>query len=224
MAQFPPLSSREQEVASLVQEGRSNKQIASSLHITVSTVEFHLKNIYAKLQVRSRTELIVKLQESVVAKQEETAENRTRLNTRKWAASLREAVSKFGMEETMENTLEPGASGAERSLSFAAAIRICLTKYADFQGRASRSEFWWFALFVVLVGSALEMAHEVLAGMFLIAVLLPLLAAGARRLRDSGKNPWWLLFLLVPVGGIITLGILWALPPVDTIAQETPAV
>lgn len=221
MSQSLPLSTREQEVAGLVLEGRSNKQIASSLHITVSTVEFHLKNIYAKLQVRSRTELIVKLRESVVADREETAENRSRLNARKWAASLQEAISKFGMEETMENTLEPGASGAERSLSFAEAIRTCLRKYADFQGRASRSEFWWFALFVVLVTSALELAHEILAGIFLIAVLLPLLAAGARRLRDSGKDPWWLLFLLVPVGGIITLGILWALPPVDPRQDET---
>jgi uncharacterized membrane protein YhaH (DUF805 family) len=42
--------------------------------------------------------------------------------------------------------------------------------------------------------------------------LLPLLAVGARRLRDIGKSPWWQLFLLVPVGGIVILGILWAQP------------
>jgi len=222
MTQFPPLSSREQEVAGLVLEGRSNKQIAAALHITVSTVEFHLKNIYAKLQVRSRTELVLKLRESVVAGQEETAENRTRLNARAWAASLREAVSKFGMEETMENTLEPGASGADKSLSFAAAIRICLTRYADFDGRASRAEFWWFALFILLVTAALEMVHEIAASIFLIAVLLPLLAAGARRLRDTGRSAWWLLYLLVPVGGIVILGIVWALPPIEPGAEATP--
>jgi len=98
-------------------------------------------------------------------------------------------------------------------MTFPEAIRTCLTKYAEFDGRASRSEFWWFALFVLLVTGALTTLHENAGSIFLIAVLLPFLAAGARRLRDSGKNVWWLLFLLVPVGGIITLGIFWAEPP-----------
>ena len=55
------LSKREIEVLELVLQGNSNKQIALSLHITVRTVEFHLKNIYAKFQVSSRIELILKL-------------------------------------------------------------------------------------------------------------------------------------------------------------------
>ena len=55
------LSKREKEVLKLVLQGRSNKQIAWSLGISVRTVEFHLKNIYAKFQVNSRIELILKL-------------------------------------------------------------------------------------------------------------------------------------------------------------------
>ena len=55
------LSKREKEVLKLVLQGKSNKQIALSLDITVRTVEFHLKNVYAKFQVSSRIELLLKL-------------------------------------------------------------------------------------------------------------------------------------------------------------------
>ena len=58
------LSKREQEVADLLLQGKSNKQIAVLLGISLSTVEFHLKNIYAKLGVGSRSEAILKLGKS----------------------------------------------------------------------------------------------------------------------------------------------------------------
>lgn len=61
MEQLPRLSNREWDVLTLLLQGKSNKQIASSLDISVRTVEFHLKNIYVKFQVRSRIELILKL-------------------------------------------------------------------------------------------------------------------------------------------------------------------
>jgi DNA-binding CsgD family transcriptional regulator len=56
-----PLSKREKEVVELVLQGKSNKQIALALDISVRTVEFHLKNVYAKFQVSSRIELVLKL-------------------------------------------------------------------------------------------------------------------------------------------------------------------
>ena len=121
----------------------------------------------------------------------------------------------------MEGSLSSDAREADSPVTFFEAIRICLAKYAEFTGRASRAEFWWFALFVVLVTSALVYINEALASIFLILILLPLLAVGARRLRDSGQSPWWLLFLPVPVGGIVTLGILWALPPANTEPDDT---
>ena len=66
------LTKREMEVLQHVLQGNSNKQIALSLDITVRTVEFHLKNIYAKFQVSSRIELILKLGHAIdVAKMEE---------------------------------------------------------------------------------------------------------------------------------------------------------
>jgi len=67
MTQSNPLSNREREVVQLLLEGKSNKLMASSLGISDRTVEFHLKNIYVKFQVRSRVELILKLGKYPVA-------------------------------------------------------------------------------------------------------------------------------------------------------------
>ena len=116
------------------------------------------------------------------------------------------------------NSNVPNETG---SMTFYESIRECFIKYAEFNGRASRSEFWWFMLFIVLAASALLLINETVSNIFLIATLLPLLAVGTRRLRDSGKSPWWQLFLLVPVGGIISLGFLWALPPAAPMLEDT---
>lgn len=78
------LSPRERQVTDLLLQGKSNKQIALSLGIAERTVEFHLKNVYAKYQVSSRVELILKLgqatgaslRESTVVRLGENAENR----------------------------------------------------------------------------------------------------------------------------------------------------
>ncbi len=225
MAQTPQLSNREWEVVELLRQGKSNKLIASSLSITERTVEFHLKNIYAKCEVSSRVELILKLGNTPIQSEAEklgdstvdiaegTAENEESSNSQKsWKISLRETLSLIGKELSMENVLKPNNPEGADALTFQEAIRVCLTKYADFSGQASRPEFWWFALFVILVTGALLYISEVLSSVFLIAVLLPLLAVGARRLHDIGKSGWWLLFMLVPVGGIVTLAILWSLP------------
>jgi len=213
--QFNRLSNREREVVKLLLEGKSNKQIASSLHITEHTVEFHLKNIYSKYQLSSRTELILKLGNSVVAGKGEIAENGTRLNLPSWSASLRDALFRIGKEFKMESSSFTNARNGANPMTFYEAILVCFKKYAEFQGRASRSEFWWFMLFILLVASAFAYISENLVSIFLTATLLPLLAAGARRLRDAGISVWWQLFLLAPVGGIVVLGFLWARPTID---------
>ena len=233
MTQTPPLSNREWEVVELLLQGKSNKLIALSLSITERTVEFHLKNIYAKFQVSSRVELILKLgnapdqstieklRDSTVDSAGETAENEERSNSQKsWKISLRETLSLIGKELNMENVLKPNDPEGVDAMTFQGAIRVCLTKYADFTGQASRAEFWWFALFVTLVTAALLYLSEALSSIFLIAVLLPLLAVGARRLHDIGKSGWWLLFLLVPVGGLVALAFLWSMPGTAQFAAD----
>ena len=233
MVQQNRLSNREQEVVNLLLEGKSNKLIAASLGISESTVEFHLKRIYTKFQVSSRMELVLKLgqstgagkgkiaelRQSIVAQEGESAENRDRLNSRNWVASFMEAVSMIGKERKMENALKSDAQNETGMMTFFESIRVCFAKYAEFNGRATRAEFWWFFLFVTLAAGGLAYLSQSLSNVFLVAVLLPFLAVGSRRLHDTGKSGWWQLFILVPVGGIILLMIWWAVPP----TEDTPS-
>ena len=104
------LSPRETEVVGLVLQGKSNKQIAFQLGITERTVEFHLKNVYAKLGIGSRMELAVKLwksagdgavsalRESTVAEDVEIAQNG---NQPMWAASVKRMLSVIKKEFAM---------------------------------------------------------------------------------------------------------------------------
>ena len=160
-----------------------------------------------------------KLGYSTVAGKGKIAENREMLSLWNWATSLRHAVSKFSKELKMDSSLNSNVNNEGKTTTFYQAVLVCLTKYAEFNGRASRPEFWWFTLFVILIGGALQYLSQNLSIIFLIAILLPLLAAGTRRLRDSGKSGWWQLFILVPVVGIVLVGILWALPPINPLPE-----
>lgn len=104
-------------------------------------------------------------------------------------------------------------------MSFADAVRTCLSKYADFSGRARRSEYWYFFLFNVLVGIVGSVLDNVLGtetgsgsgvigGLASLALLLPSIAVGARRLHDISRSGWWLLIGLIPLVGWIVL-IVW---------------
>ncbi len=90
-------------------------------------------------------------------------------------------------------------------MTFAESIKLCFAKYADFNGRAKRPEFWWFALFVFLVSAALGMVSDIVSGIFGLATIVPSLAAGARRLHDTNRSGWWQLIGLIPVIGWIVL-------------------
>ena len=95
-------------------------------------------------------------------------------------------------------------------MTFQEAIRVCFAKYTDFTGRASRPEFWWFALFMLLASAVASMFGRALEAVFSIVTLLPCLAVGARRLHDSGRSGWWQLIAFVPVVGWIVLLFLFA--------------
>jgi uncharacterized membrane protein YhaH (DUF805 family) len=117
-------------------------------------------------------------------------------------------------------------------MSFGEAISTCLGKYATFEGRASRSEFWWFYLFYIIVSAigyvpalligvmagngdsglvnALWVIFMLLWVVILIALVIPSLAVGCRRLHDRGQSGWLQLLLFVPCGNLILL-VFWAL-------------
>ncbi|MBI5276406.1 MAG: DUF805 domain-containing protein [Burkholderiales bacterium] len=103
-------------------------------------------------------------------------------------------------------------------MDFPQAVKTCFQKYVTFEGRASRPEFWWFMLACLLGGLATGMVSEMLNGLFNLAVLLPSLAVGSRRLHDIGKSAWFLLLWLVPIIGWGIL-IYWACQPGDPAAN-----
>ncbi|MEY3018190.1 MAG: hypothetical protein RL336_1325 [Pseudomonadota bacterium] len=109
------------------------------------------------------------------------------------------------------------------------ASQICvLEKYATFSGRASRGEYWWFYLFTVLLGivaGILEVMMGIgtdttgpISGLLNLALLVPGLAAGVRRLHDGGRSGWWMLLVLTIIGIFVIL--YWLIVKGDEGANE----
>jgi len=109
-------------------------------------------------------------------------------------------------------------------MNFTDSITTCFRKYVDFHGRARRSEFWYWVLFVFLVGivasvldSALGLGGRtdisdglflrsgILSGLASLALFLPGLAVAVRRLHDVGQSGWWVLLNLIPFIGSLIL-------------------
>lgn len=97
-------------------------------------------------------------------------------------------------------------------MTFGESIKTCFTKYAEFSGRAGRTEYWWFELFLLLLIVGTGMLNDTLSNLFSLAVMLPSFAVGARRLHDVDKSGWWQLLYVVPIIGWIVL-IYWSSQP-----------
>ncbi len=94
---------------------------------------------------------------------------------------------------------------------------LALNKYATFSGRSQRSEYWYFVLFYILIHMVLAFVDNftgsfdadrgfgLLGGLFTLAVLLPSIAVGVRRLHDTSRSGWWLLISFIPLIGTIVL-------------------
>jgi uncharacterized membrane protein YhaH (DUF805 family) len=103
-------------------------------------------------------------------------------------------------------------------MTFQESIKTCFSKYADFSGRAPRSEYWWFVLAEFLAGVIGIMIHPILYAIVILGALLPNLAAGARRMHDMGKSGWWLLLSIIPLVGLVVL--YWLVQPTVPEANE----
>lgn len=95
-------------------------------------------------------------------------------------------------------------------MTFQQSIRTCLNKYIDVEGRASRSEYWWFALFnliMIIVASLLDMVIglPIFYAIVSLGLLAPAICAGVRRLHDRDMSGWWMLLMLVPLINLILL-------------------
>ena len=112
-------------------------------------------------------------------------------------------------------------------MNFQNAIKTCIKKkYANFSGRASKSEYWWFFLFYILAGVASQFLDEVVSGhsfwinygpigtIVNLILIIPILSAGARRLHDTNRSGWWQLLILIVLAvvyyqkGMLTKGLI----------------
>ena len=101
-------------------------------------------------------------------------------------------------------------SFSNKNMNFQNAIKTCIKKkYANFSGRASKSEYWLFFLFCILAGVASQLLDVVVLGQSIwvnygtiniivnLILIIPILSAGARRLHDTNKSGWWQLLGLI---------------------------
>jgi uncharacterized membrane protein YhaH (DUF805 family) len=91
-----------------------------------------------------------------------------------------------------------------------------IKQYAVFDGRAGRPEYWWFFLINAVISLILDVVFrgstgQVLGAIYTLAVLLPSIGVGIRRLHDTNRTGWWLLVSLIPLVGWIWIIVLLAL-------------
>lgn len=88
-------------------------------------------------------------------------------------------------------------------MDFMSAVKVCLTeKYCSFNGRASRSEFWWFMLASLIIAFVAGFVSGKLGIIAVIALTLPIVSASVRRLHDTNRSGWFYFIGLIPLVGL----------------------
>mgnify|MGYP001262850622 CR=1 FL=1 len=107
-------------------------------------------------------------------------------------------------------------------MGFGEAVGLFFKNYANFQGRSRRAEYWWPFLFIFLVGIVAQVLAGVFVAMgdagamigglvmivyflFALAILIPSIAVGVRRLHDKNMTGWLMLIAIIPFGGLVLL-------------------
>ena len=132
------------------------------------------------------------------------------------------ASSTGGVATVLQNASQTRNENGQLSL-FALFLEALTKRYAQFSGRAAKREFWGFLLFrtvaevaiLLVIGIMVEVSRSlgdifsILYFLFTLAVLVPTISVGVRRLHDTGKSGWWYLISVIPLIGWIWLIILW---------------
>lgn len=201
MSEFPRLSNREWDVLKLLLQGKSNKLIASSLDISVRTVEFHLKNIYAKFQVNSRIELILilvnatggieieKLGYSTVAGTGESTENR-------------DILSMIGKELEVKNLLK--STHVVAGIVAALLTGFLWVTILEYSGNLSVEDFTVFTIPLVIVLALIGLIIGAVGkqrGETLVKVLFSAISG-------TGLSPFTviplMMFVVIPIGRLVS--------------------
>ena len=96
-------------------------------------------------------------------------------------------------------------------MNFAESIQTCYKKFFDFSGRASKSEFWWFQLYAIIIYALMFVFQgdlSILFSIITIANAIPNYAASVRRLHDTDKSGWMVLISVIPLIGLIIFVLL----------------
>lgn len=99
-------------------------------------------------------------------------------------------------------------------MTFGQSIKTCLSKYVAFSGRAQRSEYWWWSLFVIVLTYGVMFIEIAVLGtavlnlIISLALILPGIAVSVRRLHDLDRSGWWILIAIIPLVGAIIL-LVW---------------
>lgn len=102
-------------------------------------------------------------------------------------------------------------------MDFMTAVKHCFNNYFVIDGRAQRSQYWWYALFtfiVAIVATGLDtvIGFPILYMIFALGTLAPSICVGIRRMHDKDKSGWWLLISFVPIIGILYVLYLFVTP------------
>jgi uncharacterized membrane protein YhaH (DUF805 family) len=98
-------------------------------------------------------------------------------------------------------------------------LDVMKIKYAQFEGRATRSEYWYFVLFYIIGALIVGLLDGVMSGLtggnaggigilsllYFLGTLVPSIAVGIRRLHDTGRSGWWYLIALIPIASLVLL-------------------
>ena len=98
-------------------------------------------------------------------------------------------------------------------MNFIESIKICYKKFFDFSGRASKSEYWWFQLYGIIIYGLMFVFQGDLALLFSILAIantIPLWSAAVRRLHDTDKSGWFVLISFIPIIGLFIIFLLIA--------------
>ncbi|HEY0241008.1 MAG TPA: DUF805 domain-containing protein [Friedmanniella sp.] len=151
-------------------------------------------------------------------------------------------------QPTPQTGSEPPLDWPWYGIGFGAAVKRFFKKYATFSGRASRGEYWWYALFSAIIGvvfyavllafalpamttassggtprfGAGYYAISGLLSLWGLATLVPSLALAWRRLHDTGRSGWNYLFVLIPIAGPIILLVFFASQTTQSAEQYGP--